>query len=172
MYLGVVHLFCQLPRIADYLLLKMQSHGKWILACWIARILSHVFMQCFTFESSFSILCLSPNAVLMKRLKPQSQTPSQTAVKPLISIALTATGKEAVAPQVPGGQLWAPQAQLALPGLSAPVTSRLVWPYANRRRRRTRGAKLCLTAMSSQLTSRTRRYSSYDVTLSLYSLKP
>lgn len=108
----------------------------------------------------------------MKRLKPQSQTPSQTAVKLLINIALTATGKEAVALQAAGGRLWVPQALLALPGLSAPVTSQLVWPYANRRRRRTRGAKLCLTAMSSQLTSRTRRYSSYDVTLSLCSLKP
>lgn len=124
-------------------------------------------MQCFIFECSFCILCLSPNSVLMKRLGPLSQTPSQTAVKPLISIVLTATVKEAVALQAPGGQLWAPQAQLASPGLSEPVTSQLVWPYANRRRRRTRGAKLCLTAMSSQLTSRTRRYSRYNVMLSL-----
>lgn len=125
--------------------------------------LSHVFMQCFTFESSFCILYFTPNAVLMTRLVPQTQTPSQTAVKPLISIAQTATGKEAVAPPPPGGQLWALQAQPASPGHSGPVTSQLVWPYANRRRRRTRGAKLCLTVMSSQLTSRTRRYSSYDI---------
>lgn len=62
----------------------------------------------------------------MMRLGHLSQTLSQTAVKALISIALTATGKEAVAPQAQGGQLWAPQAQLASPGLSAPVTSQLV----------------------------------------------
>lgn len=120
-------------------------------------------MQWFTFEISFCILCLSPNAVLMMRPGPQSQIPFQTAVKLLISIVLTATGKEAVAPQTLGGQLWAPQAQFASPGLSTPVTSRLVWLYANRRRRRTSGAKLCLTAMSSQLTSRTRRYSCCDI---------
>lgn len=142
---------------------------------WHAELLALViFISCLypEFESCFCIPCLSPNLVLMTRLGPRSQTPSQTAVKPLISIDLTATEKEAVAPQAPGGQLWAHQAQLASPGLSAPVTNQLAWPYANRRRRRTRDAKLYPTAMSSQPTSRTRRYSSYDVTLSLCSLKP
>lgn len=148
----------------------MQSCGKIIfglLNCLSWWFLSHVFIQCFTFETSFCILCFSPNAVLMTSLVSQSQIPFQTAAKLLISIALTATGKEVVAPQALEGRLWAPQAQFASPGLSTPVTSQLVWPYANRKRRRTRSAKLCLTAMSSQLTSRTRRYSGYDIMLSL-----
>lgn len=61
-------------------------------------------------------------------------------------------------PDLERRRAWRHPAQPAWPGLWGRGTSRQVWPYVSRRRRRTRDARPFQTAMSSQRICRTRRY--------------
>lgn len=102
---------------------------------------------------------LSPTPSVSRKPRVQIHVPSPRvpAINLHTSTALTATGTTAAAHQALGHLLWPLQVQPASRGSSVRATNRPAWPYGNKRKRKTRGAKPYRTAMSSLRTYKTRR---------------
>lgn len=118
--------------------------------------------------------CSFSSAVWKGSPSVRRQAPTKTALsaRRLTSAVRSSTVTAALPPPVLGApRAWPPPAQPAWPGLCERATNLRAWPYASKRKRRTRDARPFRTVMSSQQTCRIRRLVGVSVWQMLFAVE-